>query len=201
MPYLCLYTAEGYKAHQIYHRLYPNTPSHSRCFRMWIQSLCNQIPYDKCLQFDKALHFKYTKDTKHTVTEPVHTTFLLRDYHGIYITSILRTHLQGQARELNVRLAPFQLSALSILARLVAMATQHNRHKNILRDTIIRLAQYGLHFKDAYQPVVATPLQLLLHEWPRHTLMGQSTSHPYTDSTNHFTIIENSNEHTSYAHN
>ena len=30
--------------------------------------LCTQIPYDKDFQFDRILHFKYIKDTKHTVT-------------------------------------------------------------------------------------------------------------------------------------
>ena len=30
--------------------------------------LCSQIPCDKCLKFNSALHAKYIKDTKHTVT-------------------------------------------------------------------------------------------------------------------------------------
>ena len=61
-------------------------------------SLCNQIPFDKCLQFDKALHAKYIKDTKHTVTQPAH------DRHELHILSLILTQLEGRARELDIRL-------------------------------------------------------------------------------------------------
>ena len=66
--------------------------------------LCSQIPVDKCLTFDRAVHAKYIKDTKHTITQPVHATFLSRDHHGLHIPSLLLTQLQGRARKLDVRL-------------------------------------------------------------------------------------------------
>jgi len=47
--------------------------------------LCSQIPVDKCLTFDRAVHAKYIKDTKHTITQPAHATFLSRDHHGLHI--------------------------------------------------------------------------------------------------------------------
>ena len=53
--------------------------------------LCNQIPSDKCLTFDQALHSKYIRDTRCTVTQPAHATFLSRDHHGLHIPSLLST--------------------------------------------------------------------------------------------------------------
>ena len=66
--------------------------------------LCNQISYDKGFHFDKALHAKYIRGTKHTVTQPAHVIFLSRDHHGLHILSLLLTQLQGRARELDGRL-------------------------------------------------------------------------------------------------
>ena len=47
--------------------------------------LCNQIPYEKCFQFDRTLHFKYIKYTKYTVTQLAHTVFLSRNRYGLHI--------------------------------------------------------------------------------------------------------------------
>ena len=55
--------------------------------------LCSHIPVDKCLTFDRAVHAKYIKDTKHTITQPVHVTFLSRNHHGLLILSLLLTQL------------------------------------------------------------------------------------------------------------
>ena len=65
--------------------------------------LCSQIPTTKCLNFDRALHFKYIAATKHTVTQPAYTMFLSYDHYGLHIPSLLLTQLQGCARELDVR--------------------------------------------------------------------------------------------------
>ena len=53
--------------------------------------LCNKIPYDKCLTLDRALHSKYIRDTRHTVIQPAHDTFLSRDHHCLHIPSLLPT--------------------------------------------------------------------------------------------------------------
>ena len=104
--------------------------------------LCNQIPYDKYLQFNKALQFKYIQDTKHTVTQPAHVMFLSRDHHGLHIRSMFLTQIQRRARELDVRLnSPNPTQHVTPLARLVAMTTQPNHHQNLIRNAIISLVQ------------------------------------------------------------
>lgn len=87
------------------------------------------------------------------------------------------------------------------LALLVVMATQPNHHTNLIRDTIISLAQYGLHFQNIDRPVINSSLHLLVHKILHHTLMGQSTTHICIDSTIPFTITKNRDEYNLYAHN
>ena len=45
--------------------------------------LCSQIPTVKDLQL--VLHAQCIRDTKHTVTQPAHATFLSRDNNGLHI--------------------------------------------------------------------------------------------------------------------
>ena len=117
------------------------------------------IPSDEYLKFDRAMHFQYIIDINHTVTQPKHATFLLCDHHGFHIPSVFFTQLQGQARELDVRLnSPEPTQHASLLARLAAIATQSNHHKNLRRDAIISLAQYGLLFRDDVQPITSISL-------------------------------------------
>ena len=164
--------------------------------------LCSQIPTDKCQRFDRALHAKYIKDTKHTVTQPAHATFLSRDNHGLHIPSLLMTQLQGRARELDVRLnSPDPAQNGPPLARLAAMIPTPSQHRNLIRDAIISLAQYGLHYRDADEPVITNTLQMLLHERPDKSLLGQPHTTKCCDSNSPFTITGNIQEHTPYSHN
>ena len=55
--------------------------------------LCTQIPFDKCLKFDRTMHFKYIKDTNPTVTQPAHATFVSHDHHDLHIPSMFLTQL------------------------------------------------------------------------------------------------------------
>ena len=164
--------------------------------------LCSQIPIQKCATFDRALHFKYIAATKHTVTQPAHATFLSRDHHGLHIPSLLLTQLQGRARELDVRLnSPDPTQHAPPLARLAAMIPRPNDHKNLIRDAIISLAQFGLHLRDADQPITSISLQLLLHDQPDKTLLGQPSPKHATTSNSPFTITGDVEEHTPYSHN
>ena len=164
--------------------------------------LCSQIPTNKCLAFDRALHFKYITATKHTVEQPAHTTFLSRDHHGLHIPSLLLTQLQGRPRELDVRLnSPDSTQHAPPLARLAAMIPQPNDHKNLIRDAIMSLAQHGIHFRDADQPLTSLSLQLLLHGHPARTLFGQPPAQHDTASTSPFAITGAFEEHTPYFHN
>ena len=136
-------------------------------------SLCSQIYTTKCLTFDRALHFKYIAATKHIVTQSVHTTFISRDHHSLHIPSLLLTQLQERAREFDVRLnSSDPTQHAPPLARLVAMISQPNHHKNLIRDAIIGLTQYGLHLRDADQPLTSLSLQLFLNH-PRSTTQPQ----------------------------
>ena len=129
--------------------------------------LCSQIPTDKCLRFDRALHAKYIRDTKHTVMQPAHATFLSRDNHSLHIPSLIMTQLQGRACELDVRLnSPDLAQNGPPLARLTAMIPTPFQNRNLIRDAIISLAQYGLRYRDADEPIITHTLQLLLHERP-----------------------------------
>ena len=148
------------------------------------------------------MHFKYTSATNHTVTQPAHTIFLSRYHHGVHIPSLLLTQLQGRSRELDVYLnSPDPTQHSPPLARLAAMATQPNHHKKLIRDAIINLAQYGLHFRDTDQPNTFISLQLLLHTHTNRTLLEQPPSQPDTTSTSLFTITGDMEEHTPYSHN
>ena len=164
--------------------------------------LCSQIPVDKCLTFDRAVHAKYIKDTKHTITQPAHATFLSRDHHGLHIPSLLLTQLQGRARELDVRLnSPDPAQHGPPRERLAAMSTSSRQHRNLIRDAILSLAQFGLDYCDADEPVITNTLQLLLHRRPDKTLLGQPNTHTIVDTNSPFTIHGNFLEHTPYSHN
>ena len=110
--------------------------------------------------------------------------------------------IQGRARELNVRLNstdPTQHTPL--LARLISMNTQPNQHHNLIRDDILSLVQYGIHFRNPDKPVLIITLQLLLHDLLQFTLLDQSLSHSPNINTSPFTITGDCHEHTPYAHN
>ena len=81
------------------------------------------------------------------------------------------------------------------------MITQPNDHKNLIRDAIISLAQFGIHLRDADQPITSLSLQLLLHDQPDRTLLGQPPAQHDSTSTSPFTIIGDVEEHTPYSHN
>ena len=163
--------------------------------------LCSQIPTAKYLQFDRALHAKYIRDTKHTVMQPAHVTFLSRDNHGLHIPSLLMTHLQGRAREFDVCLnSPDPAQNGPPLARLAAMVSTPSQDRSLIRDVIVSLAQYGLHYRDADEPIITNILQLLLHERPEKSLLGQLHTTKCYDSNILFTITGNLLEHTPYSH-
>ena len=164
--------------------------------------LYSQIPTNKCLTFDRALHFKYIAATKHTVTQQAHATFLSRDHHGLHIPSLLLTQLQGRARKFDVSLnSPDPTQHAPPLDRLAAMIPQPNDHKNLIRDAIISLAQYSLHFRDADQPLTSLSLQLLLHDHPARTHLEQPSAQHNISSTSPFSITRAFEEHTPYSHN
>ena len=71
----------------------------------------------------------------------------------------------------------------------------------MIRDVIISLAQYGLHFRDADQPITSLSLQLLLHDHPACTLLGQPPAQHDTTSKSPFAITGDFEEHTPYSHN
>ena len=151
--------------------------------------LCSQIPTDKCLRFDRALHAKYIRDAKHTVTHPAHATFLSRDNHGLHIPSLLMTQLQSRDHKLDVRLnSPDPAQNGPPLARLSAIIPTPSQNRNLIRDAIIILAQYGLHYRDADEPVITNTRQLLLHKRPYKSLIGQPHTTKCCDSNSPFTI-------------
>lgn len=87
------------------------------------------------------------------------------------------------------------------LARLMVMGHTPQQHRNLIRDTIVSLAQYGLHFQDTDEPVITNILQLLLREHPGYILLEQPHSNKYTDPNIPFTIVGNRLEHIPYTHN
>ena len=48
---------------------------------------------------------------------------------------------------------------------------QH-QHQHLIRDVILRLAQFGIHYRDTIKPVVTNTLQFLLHGRLDKTLLG-----------------------------
>ena len=152
--------------------------------------LCNKISYDKCITFNQALHSKYIRDTRHTVTQPVHTTFLSRDHHGLYIPFILLAQLQGRARELDVRLnSPDPTQHAPPMVRLSTMSPYPNHYRYLIRDAIISLAQYGLYFRDTDEPSTAISLQQLLYI--THLIVPFLDNQSTTSSPPPFTITGN----------
>jgi len=112
------------------------------------------------------------------------------------------TQLQGRARELDVRLNSLDPAQNGPpLARLAAMIPTPSQNRNLIRDALISLAQYGLHYRDTDEPVITNTLQLLLHERTDKSLIGQPHTAKCCDSNNPFTITGNIQEHTPYSHN
>ena len=110
--------------------------------------------------------------------------------------------IQGRARELDVRLnSPDPTQYTPLLARLISTNTQPNQHHNLIRDDILSLVQYGIHFRNPDKPVLIITLQFLLHDLPQLTLLDQSLSHSPNINTSPFTITGDCHEHTPYAHN
>ena len=146
--------------------------------------LCNQIPYDKCLTFDRALHSKYTRDKKHTVTQPAHATFPSRDHHGLYIPSMLLFKLKGRARVMNVRLnLPDPTQHVPPMERMSHMPPHPKHHNNLIRDAAISLAQYDLHFWDTDEPIIPISHHILLNNTPDCTVLVHAITQQSTTST------------------
>ena len=163
--------------------------------------LCNQIPYEKCLTFDRALHSKYIRDTQYTVNQPTHTTFLSRNHYGLHIPSMFLTQLQGRTRELDVRLNSLDSTQHTPkMARLSTMSPHPKQHRNLLRDAIISLAQFGLHFRDTDEPIITISLQQLLHNTYNCTVLGQSLPTTCTSSSSSFIITGNRTGYLPFAH-
>ena len=121
--------------------------------------LYSQITVDKCLSFDRDVHAKYIKDTKHTITQPAHANFLSRDHHGLHIPSLLLTQLQDRTRELDVCInSPDSTQHGLPLVRLAAMDTTPHQHRNMIRDTILSLVRFELHYRDGDEPVITNTL-------------------------------------------
>ena len=80
------------------------------------------------------------------------------------------------------------------------MSPHPNQHRNLIRDAIVSLAQFGLHFRDADEPILAISLQLLLHHTLEYTVLGQPNTLTGTTSNSPFTIKGNSTGHLPFAH-
>ena len=99
------------------------------------------------------------------------------------------TQFQGRTRELDVRLnSPDPAQNEPPLVRLAAMIPIPSHNRNLIRDEIISLVQYGLHYWDADEPIINDTLQLLLHERPDKSLIGQPHTTKCCDSDSPFTI-------------
>ena len=81
------------------------------------------------------------------------------------------------------------------------MIPSPHQHCNLIRDAILSLAQFGLHYRDADEPVITNTLQLLLHRRSDKTLLGQPNTHTIVDTNSPFTIHGDVLEHTPYSHN
>ena len=51
------------------------------------------------------------------------------------------------------------------------MGDTSHQHRNLIRDSIVSLVQFGIHYRDADEPVITNTLQLLLHSRPDSTLL------------------------------
>ena len=80
------------------------------------------------------------------------------------------------------------------------MSPSPHQHRNLIRDAILSLAQFGLHYRDADEPVLTNTLQLLLYRRQDKTLLGQPNTHAILDTNSPFTIHGNVLEHTPYSH-
>ena len=104
--------------------------------------------------------------------------------------------------ELDVRLSSPNLEQQGLpLASLAARGDTPHQHRNLIRDSIASLAQFGIHYRDADGPIITNTLKLLLHSRPNGTLLQQLITNRLADSNISFTIIGNKQEHTPYSHN
>ena len=80
------------------------------------------------------------------------------------------------------------------------MAKDHTpqQHHNLIRDDIVSLAQYSIHYRDADELVITDTLQLMLHDRSGRTLFGQSYSNNCTDLNIPFNIVRKWHKHTAY---
>ena len=110
----------------------------------------------------------YQRNQIHSHTACSYNFPISRDHHGLHIPSLLTTQLQGWTRELDVR-----LNSPGPAPKDPPMVPTPSQHRNLIRDVIVILAQYGLHYRDPDELIITNTLQLLLHEHPDKTLLGQ----------------------------
>ena len=163
--------------------------------------LCNPIPIQSCLSFDRKVHSTYRRATKSTITQPPHATFIDRAHHGLHIPSLLVNQLKSRARELDVRLNstdPHQHAPPR--ARLAALSNNHRSTPNLINNAILSLGQFGFHLRDADHPVVTIILQELLHTTSSAHLLGLPPPTSSTTGGSPFTLLGHGHAHTPFAH-
>ena len=74
------------------------------------------------------------------------------------------------------------------MARLAIITPVQSHRRNLTRDVIVSLAQYGMHYRDVDEPITTNTLQLLLYKRPVKTLLGQPHTNKCSDSNSTFNI-------------
>ena len=86
------------------------------------------------------------------------------------------------------------------MTRLSTMSPHPNQHRHLIRDEILSLAQFVLHFRDTDELIIAITLQRLLHDTSNCTVYDQTLLTTSTTPNSPFTIIGNKTGQLSFAH-
>ena len=114
---------------------------------------------------------------------------------------MLNQQLKSCARELDVRLNSNEpLQSAFPRAILAALHQNHTRTPNLIHTASRYISTYGIHLRDADQPIITNTLQTLLHHTDNPLLLGQTRQSTTNTNPTPFNINGDSSTHLPFTH-
>ena len=114
---------------------------------------------------------------------------------------MLNQQLKSCARELDVRLNSNEpLQSAFPRARLAALHQNHTRTPSLIHTASRYISTYGIHLRDANQPIITNTLQTLLHHTDNPLLLGQPRHSTTNTNPTPFNINGDSITHLPFTH-
>lgn len=103
-----------------------------------------------CPTFDQWAYAIYHKAMKNTTTQPTHTTFFDRQYHGLHSSFLLINQWKSRARKIDVLINSVDTAQYTHFGtRLVVLHRNHRHTHNFQKNSITSLSRYVFYLRDA----------------------------------------------------